>query len=227
MAALSDGPRTGAALAAALETDPQTVARRARPLESMGLVSRGPGSPKDRVYTLIREPVFRDDVWEQLPVTTRRAAAAAILAQVHATAVTAVDSGGFDRAELHLSRNRLELDGDGWRRAADVLLETEARLQQLSEEKPTGPVVPADAVMMLFETTVTDHREPHADDPPAFSEDEAREAVTDLAERLDEMVSGKTTPWEAIVAVANELRVVARAGLVERDRAEAPALTDS
>lgn len=225
VAALTDGARTGADLATALGTDVQSVARSALPLERLGLVTRTAGSARRRVYTLVREPFFSDEALDALPVAARRATIAAVLTQLHARTTAAVDAAGFDRREVHLTRSTLELSERAWREASAVLMETYDRLQQLAAEDAEEPALSATAVMMLFTagSEARDHREPHS--PRELAEDEAVEAGTALVERLEEMITSERTPWESIVAVVDELRVVARAGMIEESRRPAPALS--
>ncbi|MDQ3742619.1 MAG: helix-turn-helix domain-containing protein [Actinomycetota bacterium] len=221
MAALAEGPRSGAALAAALETDPRAVARHARPLETAGLLERSEGSLRDRIYTLVREPVFPTDVWGQLPLPSRRSAVAAALARLQATAATAVDQGGFDRDDMHFARDTLELDDRGWRAASELLLETSRRLDELASAPAEGAKIRANAVTMLFSVGERGHRDEHEEPPPEFSANEAVEAAAEVVERLDRMITREATPWEAVVAAAEELRVLARARMAETSRSAA------
>lgn len=222
MAALGEGPRSGAALAAALRTDVRTVARHTLPLERLGLVTRSVGSAQDRVYRLVQEPFFSDDAWDQLPIPARRAMAASLLTQFQAMAAAAVDDGGFDRREIHLTRSAVELDEAGWRRASAILLDTYGRLNELNVEGAGPHAERATAVMMLF--TGGRSADPGSAEHPGveFSEEEALERTTDLVEELHEMVTGERTRWEEIVAAVDQLRVVARAGMLERSRPAAP-----
>lgn len=226
MAALGHGPRTGASLAASLRTDVQAVARHALPLERLGLVTRTVGSARERVYTLAREPFFSDDVWGQLPVPVRRTTAAAILTQMQATAAAAVDEGGFDRRDMHLTRSALELDEDGWRRASELLLATYHRLNRIAQECQGPRCLRATAVMMLFGTPGAQDAAADRHPAPAFSEDEALRRTTDLVEELHEMVTAADTSWSAIVSTIDQLRVVARAGAAQRAGAATSAPSD-
>lgn len=225
MAALGEGPRSGAALAAALRMDARAVARHALPLERLGLVTRSMGSARDRVYRLVQEPFFSDDAWDQLPIPARRATAASVLTQIQAMAAAAVDNGGFDRREMHLTRSALELDEPGWRRASEILLDTYGRLNELAVEGAGPHAERATAVMMLFtggrSTDVAPGEHPEVE----FSEEEALGRTTDLVEELHEMVTGETTRWEEIVAAVDQLRVVALAGMLERSRSAMPRVT--
>jgi DNA-binding transcriptional ArsR family regulator len=226
MAALSDGPKSGATLASSLGTDARAVARHALPLERLGLVTRTVGTARDRVYKLVREPFFSDDAWDQLPIPARRAAAASALSELHAVAAAAIDDGGFDRREIHLTRTALELDERGWRRASEILLETYERLRQLAPESADSSALRATAVMMLFtapQAPVTDEAEHEAVE---FSEEEALRRTTHLVEELHELVTYETTAWESIVAIVDQLRVVSRAGMLERSRPGARAVTE-
>ncbi len=70
----------------------------------------------------------------------------------------------------------------------------------------------ATAVLMLFERSASagDHG-PHADGP--FSATEGLERSWELSDRLAHALSAPTTDWSTVVALADQLRVLARAGL--------------
>lgn len=225
IAALNDGPKSGATLARLLGTDVRGVARQALTLERLGLVSRTVGSARDRVYSLSREPVFQDDAWDQLPIPVRRAAVAAALAQFHATAAAAIDSGGFDRRDMHLTRTPLEFDERGWRQASEVLMDAYHRLRWVAAERVEEPSVRANAVLMLFTNDVAAGREdqdPHPPPAAEFGEGEALERTIDLVEEIHEMVTQASTPWDSLLKMIDQLRVVARTALIEQERGAAP-----
>ncbi len=218
LGALGDGPKTAAALAAAVQTDARSVARHARPLQRLGLVEASGGPPHQRVYTAVRYPTLYDDAWDRLPVPARRAAAASALTHWHASAATAVDDGGFDRRDMHLTRTTFEFDEAGWRRAAAILMDALHRLSELADEPVEQPTVRATGMMLLFDAP-RDASPPERDEPHGeFSHAEGLERAIDLAESLQEAVTREATPWPELVALADELRVVARAAMVEQSR---------
>ncbi len=222
LGALADGPRTGAALATALRTDARAVARHARPLVHLGLIEGSDAPPQHRVYSIVRDPTLSDDAWDRLPIPARRAAAAASLTQWLASAATAVDDGGFDRRDAHLSRTAFEFDEERWSRAAAILADTLGRLTELADAPVEQPTVRATAMMLLFDApqdaSAAERDEPHGE----FSDAEGLERAIDLAESLQDAVTREATPWAELIALADELRVVARAAMVEQSRTAPP-----
>ncbi|MDQ5807268.1 MAG: hypothetical protein M3320_01180 [Actinomycetota bacterium] len=83
MALLVKRARKGAELAFALRTDAPAMARPALPLKRIGLVAHTGPTAHDRVYTLVRGPVFsgRRLGRPSRPGPARHAAAAAMLTQ--------------------------------------------------------------------------------------------------------------------------------------------------
>jgi DNA-binding transcriptional ArsR family regulator len=227
IAALADAPRSVAALAAAVRVDEASLFRHMRPLELLGLVEAVPGAGADRTYMLVREPVIDDDAYERLPLPARRAAAASTVTQFHASATAAVDDGGFDRRDAHLTRTRFEFDEAGWERASDILARTHRELADLAARAADAPTLRATATMLLYaghhHAPDTEQAEPRAE----FSESEGLGRAVELAESLQEATTRPLTPWAELVALADELRVVARACLAEQTRVEPPAAIES
>ncbi len=221
IAALNDAPRSGASLARLLHTTPRGVARHALPLERLGLVSHTVGSPGDRLYTLAREPVFQDDAWAELPIPVRRAALASALATLQATAAAAVDAGGFDRPDIHLTRTPLEFDERGWRQASQILMDAYQRLRWVASERVDAPSMRATALMMLFESGdvggVAEH-EPPAPAADEYADCEALDQAVDIVEELHEMLTAEAHPWDTVLKMVDRLRVVTRAALVQQTR---------
>ena len=227
VAALDSGPRTAASLARELDMEETVVARHARALDAMGLVQQTEGT--SRTYELLRQPITWISDWEELPLPVRRSAAAITLAQLHASASAAVDSGGFDRGDMLLTRTTMPATPERWTAMSQALQDALQRLGELDEEAKAdaaaGPVEQATAVLMLFTPS---HPEAGAEHPvPDFDEDEARERTYELVEELDRAMIGLgAPPWGQIAAVAEQLRLVARAAEY-LDSANQPAKQES
>ncbi len=205
--ALSEGPLPAHELASRLGIDEATVARHARPLEALALLERAVGEDGRITYALRREGEIWDDEWANLPVPVRRELAAGALAQFYAAALAASDAGGFDRRDMHLSRSPLRLDEKGWREAASIMFGAYTALEELAGAAVEEPSVRATAIMLLF----TDEPAPARVPAPAFSESEGRDRVVELAQEVREALGSGSGSWLEIVALADQLRVVARA----------------
>jgi DNA-binding transcriptional ArsR family regulator len=219
IAALAHRPRTLESLARQLDVSRQRVSVHARALQGMGMVRSTSDAP--RTYELLREPIMEES-WGQLPLPARRETIASVLTQIHASAAAATDAGGFDRPDIHLSRASLYLTEEQWCTAAEVLVETFGRLDALNDQGEPGPRTPATAAMMLFTGEHTDETDPPETPAPRFGEEEALQRAWDLVESLDaETIGPAPTRWERIGALAEELRLVARAAAC-LDSAEQP-----
>ena len=206
IAALAQRPRTLDSLARTLDVSKQRVSRHARALESMGLVR--PTDDQPRTYELLREPVLWEQAWSELPLPARRETMAAILTQIHATAATAVDAGGFDRPDSYLTRTSVRMSEDQWCEVAEEFGDLLRRLETV-EDDPTG--TPATVITMLFSGEHTEAGPPGTS-APAFGEEEALERTWELAEAIDaEATDQVPVDWDRIAALADEVRLVARA----------------
>jgi DNA-binding transcriptional ArsR family regulator len=203
LGALRQIPLTPAELAERLGADPETVVRHLEHLESLGLVVESDGG-----YAISYPGTLTDDDWEATPVPVRRSVSAFSLTQFHAAAAAAVDAGGFDRADIHLTRTALALDEDGWRRAVAVVTDTFDRLHAI--DAPDDAEVDAVAILMLFEEGAA--ATPDAGPPDAATPDaEGRTRALDLADAIQRAVTMPEASWLDVVALAEQLRVVARA----------------
>jgi DNA-binding transcriptional ArsR family regulator len=224
LAALDDGPCGLDALARRIEADPRTTARHARVLEQAGLVRRD-RSGRTTTYDLADPVSFSDDEYAVMPAASQEAAVAAALAHCHTAAAAALESGGFSRSDIHLSRTSLDLTEAQWSELSDELARVLDRIDELKAQEPDADDerVSASAVLMLFERTTAggDHL-PHGDAP--FSTLEGLEQAWGLSERLERELGSPSTDWASVVALADELRVLARAAMRDETRAGAPAV---
>lgn len=216
VAALDDGPRGLESLASQVDADRRAVARHARVLEQAGVVQASK-SARGTTYELIGRPFFSDDAYESMPQAAREGAVAATLATCHGVAVSALESGGFDRPEIHLSRTALELDDEQWRALSAEFAALLERIESTApprRESAADRVTPATAVLMLFERTGAEAAHAPEIDPGPFAIEEGLDRCWQLSEELDRELSHSTTDWAAVVARADQLRVVARAAMV-------------
>lgn len=206
--AVSDEPLSPSALAARVGVDEEAVVREAESLASLGLVEC-----RDGKYRRLEE-FISDEEWATLPIATRREQAASGITQIHVEAAAAVDAGGFDRPDMHLTHSPLALDEAGWQRATAIMLQTFEALQALAAQTVEDPEMRATAVLLLY--TDGSPPEPTHDVTPLFGEREGRERAVELAEAIQQAVTAPSTSWLDIVALADQLRVVARAAGLAR-----------
>ncbi|MGH7291632.1 MAG: hypothetical protein ACREJT_10510 [Myxococcota bacterium] len=213
MAALDDGSLGLNALSTRVETDRRTVARHARSLEQAGLV-HCERSGRATTYRLSDVASFSDDEYAAIAPASREAAVAATLAHCHTAAAAALEGQGFERPDEHLSRTYLEITETQWQALsadfAELLDRVDDAKAQPADE--AGASVQATAVLMLFERSgAASEHVPHADQP--FSRVEGLERSWDLSESLERALGAPSTDWPAVVALADQLRVLGRAAL--------------
>jgi DNA-binding transcriptional ArsR family regulator len=218
IAALDDGPCGLPALAARVEGERRTVARHARVLEQAGLV-QCTRSAQGTTYALTGQLSFSDEEYETLSDTSREAAVAAALAHAHTAAAAALEAGGFDRADVHVSRTSLELSEAQWRELSAEFAQLLERIEAHGAEED-GAAIRASAVLMLFERPGAARAHPpvHPADEP-FSIGEGLERSWALSEALEGALNAPTTDWPEVIALADQLRVLARAALAAETRA--------
>lgn len=223
LAALDDGPCGLDVLASRIEADPRTAARHGRILEQAGLVRRQ-RTGRRTTYHLATPLAFSDDEYGALMPASREAAVAAALAHCHTAAASALESGGFDRTDVHLSRTSLELTEAQWAELSGELAQLLARIETMDSHDGDDDAqrLSASAVLMLFERPASAGTVPSHEAGP-FSADEGVERSWDLSERIERALSAPTPDWSSVVALADQLRVLARAALQQETRAGAPA----
>ena len=212
VAALADGPRTLESLVSELDGGRATIRRHARALEGLDVLRSTDHHDGTRTYELLREPIIWDTAWGRLPLSAKRSAAAAAVTQMTAAATAAVDRGGFDREDMHLTRTTIRVDEARWRELVDVLGGTLHRLGDLAEapepDGSTGPTFKATAMLMLF---TGEHAEADAELPASpKGEEEALEDVWAVTDKLDALANRASIDWGRVDALAEQLRLIAR-----------------
>jgi len=221
---LRERPHTRSELARRLGVDAPQVAYHARKLETLALITglpRADGS-SDRIYQLVAFPQFTDEAWEQTPSVARHALAAAMLNQMHATAVAAIPHGGFDRGNMHITRTSATVDDETWDAMARELSETLARLDALCEQgrqRVKDGAEPVNAtVQMLLYTTPGPQDGGGEDHHPAGDDtcNDNLERIYELWEELERTIIRDEGELAGAVPLIDELRVVLTAGVVAR-----------
>jgi DNA-binding transcriptional ArsR family regulator len=213
VAALADGPRTTDSLAHELKTSESSVVRHLRALQGLGLVQPRGAAGVSRAYDLLRDPLFSEAEYDALPLPVKRAAAGATLAQMQAKAAAAIDTGGFDRSDMHLSRIGTRVTEEQWAAMSQAVAEVQDRMDLIKREAEALPAEDtafrATAIFMLF---TNEHPGIPPDEPrPDFGETEAHARMIDLVERLHDVVVEPTPEWDRVKALAAELRLIADA----------------
>jgi DNA-binding transcriptional ArsR family regulator len=85
-----------------------------------------------RFYRSTVGPVIDDEEWQRLPVALRRTLAIGAVEQIAGDARRAVLTGGFDRADAHVSRFPLDVDREGLLEVVALLHEADAALARIA-----------------------------------------------------------------------------------------------
>lgn len=220
---LGERPHARSELARRLDVEVSQVDYHARKLVEVALISEVPRPDRssERVYRLVALPRFSPAAWEQTPSVARHALAAAMVNQMHATAVAAIPHGGFDRGNMHASRRSAQVDEETWNEIASELERSVARIDELCEqgrervERGADPVN-ATAQMLLF-TTPKPQDDADESVPGPRVCDAQLDRVYELAEALAKaLIVDNKNALDAAVPLLDELRVVLMAGLLAR-----------
>jgi DNA-binding transcriptional ArsR family regulator len=135
---LEDSDKSPVQIASELGLPVNRVSYHMRQLARFDLITLVKRTPRrgavEHHYRLRARPRISDEVWGELPEIVKQAMTGAavqqILGHVHANAA----SGGFDRADAHLSRSDVRLDEQGWQEIARELARTLERLDGISAD---------------------------------------------------------------------------------------------
>jgi DNA-binding transcriptional ArsR family regulator len=165
-------------IAAELDADLGVVSYHVRKLQHLGLLKLVRRKQRrgaiEHFYKSDIRPVVRSDVWGRVPGIVKKAMVGATVSQVADVVSAAVQSGGFERSEAHLTRSPVVLDQRGFSELATkldgVLADIErigaASEKRLAKAQHEGEIR-ATAVLMLFESeeptgAASDAAKPHS-----------------------------------------------------------------
>jgi len=167
--AFDAGERSPRELATELGEPLGNVSYHVRMLVDLGLLQLVRTTQKrgalEHHYVLAARPVISDVTWSRLPGQLKASVTRSVLDDVGRDVAEAAGAGGFERAEVSVSRLPLVLDDRGWREASKAAAQFEERLKQI-EARATerirasegGKGEGARAVLMLFAAPA--HRSP-------------------------------------------------------------------
>jgi DNA-binding transcriptional ArsR family regulator len=150
-------------IAAELEAPLGNVSYHVRYLERAGLLKLVRTRPRrgavEHYYKAIGRLRITDRAWSQLPAIVKDAMVDATLGEALQNVRAAVDVGGFERSDAHLSRRRLVLDDAGFSELAEAMRDLLDRFsqiesdsaQRLAAENHNVAEINVGTVMMLFE----------------------------------------------------------------------------
>ena len=140
------------------------VAYHVRTLDRLGLIELVREVPVrgavQRFFRARERPTVSAEAWAKAAPVAKQAMIGATLQQINDFAKASNAFGGFDRADAHITRTSLRLDGAGFDRLAGALggvlrevdeIEREVATRQAAAGDDAQPLEDAGLVMMLFE----------------------------------------------------------------------------
>ncbi len=92
----------------------------------------------EHFYRATERAFFSDSDWEQIPASARKSISGAVIEMIGKDATGALRTGTIDaRADSHVSRTPLVVDGQGWGDLASLLEDTLNRAIEIQEESAT------------------------------------------------------------------------------------------
>jgi DNA-binding transcriptional ArsR family regulator len=185
LAMLAERSASPVQLSGKLDASLGTVAYHVRTLHTLGLVelvdTRQRRGATEHYYRAQPYPRFSDDAWGALAPVDKQRMLSAMLQQIGQFVSASAASGGFDRADSHLTRNSLRLDARGWeqlaeaskgwlREADEIEAAAAARMKRSAAADGDGdgdghaPALDVGLVMMLFEALPFSEHPPEATD---------------------------------------------------------------
>jgi DNA-binding transcriptional ArsR family regulator len=140
-----------------------TTAYHVRVLDSLGLIELADETRKrgaiEHHYRAAARPMVSAKAWAEVPQVAKQVAVGSSLQLIDEYSRLSAAAGGFDRAEAHLSRTRVGLDGEGWQELLDATLEyverveaiERAALERIAEKPHAEEPSEATIVVMNFE----------------------------------------------------------------------------
>ena len=115
-----------------------TVSYHVRVLADLKLIRLVKKTPRrgaiEHHYEAVAAAQISGEVWAKVPALAKQAILSAALSEIGRAVNAAAARGGFDRADIHLTRSRLVLDEGGWAELAGELARTVEQAEEIAIE---------------------------------------------------------------------------------------------
>jgi DNA-binding transcriptional ArsR family regulator len=160
---LQDRVASPSEIAEGIDAPLGNVSYHVRFLARVGLIELAGTKPRrgavEHYYRAVGRPQISDKAWGQVPKIVKDALIGSALDEAGDMIAAAAQSGGFDRDQVHVSRNSYALDDQGFSDLAVALGELVRRAQEIERDSAArlaaanhdGRGLDAGVVMMLFE----------------------------------------------------------------------------
>ena len=138
------------------------VSYHVRKLRALGLIKLVRKTPKrgvvEHYYSAKRRREVTDSAWSQTPKVVKEALIGPSVESAAEMLVAAAHGGGFDRSDMHFTRNHMDVDERGWKETAELLQNAVRELKRIEKEalerlgdQPPDKVIRSAAVVALLE----------------------------------------------------------------------------
>jgi DNA-binding transcriptional ArsR family regulator len=136
LAALDERTASPSELADELGAPLGNVSYHVRQLAGLGLIKLVKRTPRrgaiEHHYKAVGRPQITDDAWAGTPATVKNAVVGAALGDLGTAVTAAASSGGFSRADSHLTRTQVTVDERGWKDLDKELNASLARVERIA-----------------------------------------------------------------------------------------------
>jgi DNA-binding transcriptional ArsR family regulator len=159
---LGDRTASPSEIAAEIGAPLTNVSYHVRKLRALGLIKLVRKTPKrgviEHYYSAKPRRTVTDEAWGQTPSIVKEVLVGNAVEVMFKEMSEAASQGGFDRADMHQSAQRMKLDERGWKEVAallkstlDTMMALEKEAGERLEQDPGTKPVQATAMMTLFE----------------------------------------------------------------------------
>jgi DNA-binding transcriptional ArsR family regulator len=156
--------------------------RRLHALKFVKLVKRVPRrGAVEHYYTTVAGPFITNEAWRSTPVVVKHATVSGVLQEIGSEASDAVNAGGFDHDESHISRIPVIVDEKGWHAIAAELDKLIPRIKKIEQDSDARlkrtdhqDERPATIALMLFSPAPKEKPAENADGRSAGRRSSAR-----------------------------------------------------
>jgi DNA-binding transcriptional ArsR family regulator len=150
------------------------VSYHVRQLAALGLIKLVKKTPRrgaiEHYYEAVGKAEISDAAWAKTPEIVKEALVSGALTEIATSVREAAVAGGFSHADIHLTRERMTVDAEGWKQLSAELKRTHERVRKIAEasEKRLAKGShdgerEAGVVMMLFEASKAEAASPSRD----------------------------------------------------------------
>jgi DNA-binding transcriptional ArsR family regulator len=112
----------------------------------------------EHYYQALEPPQVSGDDWAQLPVSLRRTLSDGVVGEIAKDLSGAAKTGGFDRENIHVSRNAMVLDQEGWDELSALLGDVQQQARAIQDRSAKrlrksrdGTAISTSLALMQFE----------------------------------------------------------------------------